>query len=152
MSPAPGTRFNLPQTQISFLGASRRALKGLSVTGSLSGLHAGRIEEDSDGQGASFLPASPFLAGETVRVVLDRRVVGAAGGRFSFAIATPALLGDISAARYGFSPVPPPDSVQSFRSRPDLAPDAVTVTTTREPPFDGDIFVAPQAGPAQSAR
>ena len=96
MSPAPGSVFNEPDTQISFLGASASDLRGLTVTGSLSGLHAGWIEADSDGQGASFLPSVPFLAGETVSVRSHVPMFGAPSGQFSFSIGTPpAFFGDV---------------------------------------------------------
>lgn len=152
VSPAPGSAFNEPDTQISFLGASAQDLRGITVTGSLSGLHSGRIEADSDGQGASFLPARPFLAGETVSVATHAPLVGARSGKFSFSVGTPGVIRDASAGQLLQLAlrVPGPDSVQSFRSRPDLSPAAVTVTIDRAPLRDGDIFVAPELGPVQS--
>ena len=147
VSPAPGTQFNEPGTQISFRGVSPRSLRGLTVTGSLSGPHAGRIEADSDGHGASFLPAAPFLAGETVSVRMRLPVVGAPSGSFSFTIGTPGLMVD---ARMRTDVPPPLAGVQVFHTRRDLSPTAITVTADREPRRDGDIFVAPQSAAVQS--
>src|SRR3954469_19538131 len=66
LSPLPGSRDASPQTQISFLGVPARDLAVLSVTGSRSGAHPGRLAAFSQDDGASFLPARPFLEGERV--------------------------------------------------------------------------------------
>ncbi len=68
ISPLPGTRDASPQTQISFLGVPASELSVQSVTGSRSGAHSGRLKAYSQGNGASFLPARPFLPGERVTV------------------------------------------------------------------------------------
>src|SRR6185437_6091396 len=59
-SPAPGTDTANPRTQISFLGAADGDIHGLSVVGSASGHHEGRLAAYSQGDGASFVPAKPF--------------------------------------------------------------------------------------------
>jgi hypothetical protein len=118
------------------------------VVGSRSGVHAGRLEADSDGVGASFLPTKPFEVGETVTVSVGRSLLGAARrGRFSFAIADVAPL----IARSPIGGIPPvgPDGVMRFRSRSDLLPASVIVTEDAAPASDGDIFLAPQNGPIQ---
>ena len=60
------------------------------VTGSSSGLHTGRIVGDSDGQGGSFEPSTPFKPGERVTVRTSLNVVGGLGGAYGFNVAVPA--------------------------------------------------------------
>jgi hypothetical protein len=144
--PIPGSRFNLPATQITFRGVAPGAIGPIAVSGSKTGAHSGTLEEDSDNQGASFIPVRPFAPGETVTVVTGLRVIRETAGRFRFRIAHPA-------------PQPPPaalprvpagrNGVQHFRSRPDLLPPSIRVTQNAAPASDGDIFLAPQFGPAQ---
>ena len=47
-------------------------LRGISVVGSRTGAHAGRLEAYSQGDGASFVPARPFAEGERVTVRAQR--------------------------------------------------------------------------------
>src|SRR4051794_19063781 len=54
-SPAPDSGTANPHTQVSFLGASGSEIQGLSVVGSASGRHEGRLAGYSQGDGASFL-------------------------------------------------------------------------------------------------
>ncbi len=144
--PAPGTRFNLPGTQIAFRGIPVSEIGPLQVTGSKTGVHTGHLAGDSDGDGGSFLPDSPFAAGETVTVVTDLDLVRASSGTFSFQIAHPA-----PPVPYSRLPLVLAGSngVQHFQSRPDLQPAALTVTKDSAPSSNGDIFVAPQFGPTQ---
>src|SRR5881227_472334 len=58
--PIPGDRVAAPQTQIAFRGAAASMLGGIRVVGSRSGVHVGRLETDSDGEGASFIPSIAF--------------------------------------------------------------------------------------------
>jgi hypothetical protein len=145
ISPLPGTPDANPVTQISFLGVPVRELRDISVTGSSSGAHAGRLEAYSTGTGASFLPDSPFDPGEQVTV---RAHAGGRAVSSSFTVGSPVTL-----------PVPGPNPVRanppdamSFHSLPSLKPPAVAVTTPAADPALGDIFVAPnlpigQTGP-----
>ncbi len=144
--PSPGTRYDLPRTQISFRGVSGGTIGAIRVAGSASGAHSGRLVMHSDGDGASFVPDKPFAAGETVTVSTHLNVIGGTAGTFRFGIAHSWGL-----LPYGKFPVAPAGSngVQRFHSRPDLEPAALTVTTNRAPASDGDIFLAPQFGPAQ---
>lgn len=144
--PSPGTQYNTPREQIAFRGISPSAIGAFTVTGSVTGLHTGHIEADSDGRGGSFLPDKPFAQGETVKVATSLNVVGATNGTFSFGIAHSTGL-----IPYGKLPVVPAgaDGVQHFRSRPDLQPPSVQVTKDSAPASDGDIFLSPQFGPAQ---
>ncbi len=61
VSPLPGTADASPATQISFLGAAGTQVSDVSVVGSRSGAHTGRLQAYSTGTGESFLPAHPFL-------------------------------------------------------------------------------------------
>ena len=144
--PIPGSRYNRPRTQITFRGIPATQLGSVSVVGSQTGVHTGEIETDSDGRGASFVPDTPFAAGETVTVTTRLSVLGSSSGTFSFEIAHPwGLLpyGKLPLVRAG------DNGIQHFRSRPDLQPAAVTVTHNAAPATEGDIFVAPQFGPDQ---
>lgn len=87
--PSPGDRYEQRETQISFRGIPAGEIGPLMVIGSRSGVHDGRIEADSDGDGGSFLPNRRFDAGETVTVTTDLNVVGGTNGRFRFAIDHP---------------------------------------------------------------
>jgi hypothetical protein len=144
--PIPGSRVALPATQIVFRGIPAASIGNVQVAGSRSGAHAGTIEADSDGQGGSFVPAKGFSPGETVTVRTGLDVLGAANGLFQFTIARPAgaippaPLPRVSSGRHG---------VQHFQSRPDLLPPSISVAKRSAPTALGDIFVAPQFGPAQ---
>ena len=136
----------MPGTQISFRGTAASKVGDVKVVGSRSGEHEGRIEADSDGHGASFLPVQPFVPGETVTVTTHRKVLGVGHGSFHFRIESPAKQigpGKLSLAK------DVPGGTQRFRSRPDLTPTSVAVATDSAPQTDGDIFVAPQNGPTQ---
>jgi hypothetical protein len=147
--PIPGGRLAAPSTQITFRGLPASQLGAISVTGSKSGTHTGRIVGDSDGDGASFLPSHAFTAGETVTVHTGLNIVGGSGGSYSFTIATPA--GAIPLA--GVRPAPRVrNDISRFVSRPDLVPTALTVTkkASSSVAAGGDLFVAPQYGPVQN--
>jgi arylsulfotransferase ASST len=147
--PIPGGRVAAPSTQLTFRGVPAGQLGAISVTGSKSGTHTGRIVADSDGGGGSFIPSQPFKAGETVTVRTGLTIVGAPAGAYSFTVATPA--GGIPLA--GVRPAPRVrNDINRFVSRPDLVPTAVTVTKKASPSVaaGGDLFVAPQYGPIQN--
>jgi hypothetical protein len=145
--PSPGTKYNLPRTQITFRGIAPDDIGAVTVVGSATGAHAGRIAADSDNKGGSFLPAKPFQAGETVTVTSALNIVGGRSGKFSFAIAHPSR---------PIQPMPLPvvpagsNGLQHFRSRPDLLPPSVTISKNSAPASEGDTFVAPQFGPTQN--
>jgi hypothetical protein len=147
--PIPGGRVAAPSTQITFRGVPASRLGAISVTGSKSGTHTGRVVADSDGDGGSFLPSQPFKAGETVTVSTGLTIVGATAGAYSFTIVNPA--GAIPLA--GVRPAPRVrNDISRFASRPDLVPTAVTVTKKASPSVaaGGDLFIAPQYGPVQN--
>jgi Arylsulfotransferase (ASST) len=161
VSPLPGSRDSTPDTQISFLGVPAAKLSAVSVSGSRTGPHAGSLEPYSQGDGASFVPSRPFAAGETVTVralLHSGRSTRPLLDRFGIANEDP-----LSSTPEPLHPGSPGE-VQSFRSRPDLSPPELTVTTglpaaTPDPPgatpgplaaTPGDIFAAPYDGPGQS--
>lgn len=145
--PVPGSRVASPRTQIVFRGAPIRALGHVTVTGSRSGAHGGRLEGDSDQDGGSFLPSRPFTPGETVTVRTSLTVPGHAGRSFRFHVATPAR-------RIQPQAFPPPPRVAGdvarFRSRPDLEPPTTRVVARSGPSGSDDIFVANQLGPIRN--
>jgi hypothetical protein len=147
VSPLPGSRDASPLTQISLLGVPASELSKVSVRGSRSGPHSGRLESYSQGDGASFEPSRQFRPGEhvTVRATLTN------GGRtiplaYSFDVAVPDTFGEA-----GGSSTPPsePRDYQSFRSRPDLRPPTITVTAHSPAASSGDLLLAPYSGPGQ---
>jgi hypothetical protein len=148
VSPLPGTPDAMPSTQISFLGAPASELHDISVSGSRSGHHAGRLESYTSAPGGSFLPARPFQAGERVTV---SAVVGSGetGERISttFEIAHPYALPRERPRRV---PAGGPADVQRFHSIPGLHPAAVHISAPAAAPALGDIFIAPNAGPGQA--
>ncbi|MFL5822489.1 MAG: arylsulfotransferase family protein [Solirubrobacteraceae bacterium] len=144
--PIPGGQVASPETQISFRGIP---VTPLSVVGSESGPHSGRVMRHSDGHGSSFLPKVAFTPGEvvTVRTPSTVNVAESKNGVFDFKVATPAS--QATCVKY---PVAPRirGSVWRFHSRPDLDPAAVKVVTTSKRMAPGDIFVGPGNGPVQT--
>ena len=139
--PVPESHFAAPATQITFRGVFVGQLGTITVTGSLSGGHPGALEGDSDGNGASFVPTTPFSPGEVVTVSTGLNIEGSHTGAYQFQVAT--LAGPVP-----FEHRPAARRVRgdvwTFHSRPDLVPAAVTITRRGGA---GDIFVAPQIGP-----
>ncbi len=145
--PIPGDRVATPQTQIAFRGIAASRLGRIRVVGSRSGQHAGKLEADSDGGGASFIPTRRFSPGETVSVKTSLHVLGAAGGTFRFVVARPAGMVPFGAAVHVGRV---PGDVWSFQSRPDLAPAAVRLLQQSGAGGTDDIFLTPQFGPVQN--
>ena len=147
VSPAPETRDASSASQISLLGAPAGALMSVTVRGSRTGAHSGRLLSYSQGDGASFVPSAPFAAGERVAVRVQLR--GAAGIQqlaWSFTVAVRDTAGVAGGSGY---PLPHPRYYQHFLSRPDLQPPTVTVTTRSPSATPGDLFLAPYSGPGQ---
>jgi Arylsulfotransferase (ASST) len=150
ISPLNGTPDASPRTQISFLGVAPGQLTDVSVVGSRSGAHAGRLQAYASEPGMSFLPARPFLAGESVTV---GALVGPPERRRrvqdSFTVAQPAPYIPHFGPPGRPPPPPPPGAVQSFASEPGLQPPSVQVQTDSPQATPGDVFLAPAAGPGQ---
>ena len=149
--PLPGTQTAGTGTQISLRGASIRRLGRITVTGSKSGRHSGRMRAHSDGQGASFVLKRRLSQGERVTVRTDLPIRGTRNGDYTFQTARMPkrvtlqnlILENINAKR-----------TRSFRSRPDLAPPFLTVNLHRPGTAPGYLFQSPkskkdqkQAGP-----
>jgi hypothetical protein len=147
VSPAPGSRDATPATQLSFVGVPARELVVRSVVGSVSGRHPGRLAPYSQGDGASFLPAKPFAAGERVTVHAVLRASGSAQPLLdSFYVAyADAIDSTPEAVHPGGA-----SEEQSFHSRPDLHPPLVTVSGSSPAAAPGDVFIAPYSGPGQA--
>jgi len=147
VSPAPQSRDASAATQISLLGVPASRLQSVSVSGSRSGAHPGRLLAYSQGDGASFLPSRPFVPGELVSVRgIHAGATGPVPFAWSFTIAVPDRAG---APGGSAQPRPRPSDYQSFHSRPDLKPPKVTVTTHLPAATAGDLFIAPYSGPGQ---
>src|SRR5262249_52583109 len=147
ISPLPGTPTAMPQTQISFLGASARSLRRISVVGSSSGRHTGRLRSYTSTIGASFLPRKPFTPGERVNVTAHIRGpkrVRTLSTHFTVARPVPPPSGSFPTA-----PGTPAD-VQSFQSEPALHPPRVTIHQPAGPSSaPGYLFAGPFFGPGQ---
>ena len=144
--PTAGSHWASSVTQISFRGAPANKLSGVTVVGTRTGGHAGRLVADSDGHGASFIPTHRFDVGETVTVRAPVALVGARNGAVQFTVAvTPPP--PVKPTNYHYL-VPRGKNVQSFESRPDLGPPAIS-TLHRGTAAPGDIFIAPDLGHAQ---
>jgi hypothetical protein len=142
-SPAPGSGTASPHTQISFLGASPGTIGDVSVVGSASGHHSGRVAPFSQGDGASFLPAQPFRSGERVTVTAT---VASRPVSFSFTVDTPYPTAHIP--QFPAAPATPADT-HSFITMPGVKPPVMTVTTPDRDPAAGDVFLTNGPGPGQ---
>ncbi|HVA22033.1 MAG TPA: arylsulfotransferase family protein [Candidatus Micrarchaeia archaeon] len=147
--PSQGTPTASPTTQVSFRGLPFRRLASapIQVTGSVSGVHTGRLVADSDGEGGSFFPSRAFAAGETVTVRTDFRLCGGRGDTVRFGIAEPA-----PALTLPSFPAPKPAPASDFRhyrSRPDLVPPTMVVTRDAAPSA-GDILLTPSSLPGEA--
>lgn len=147
VSPLSGSRDATPETQISFLGVPARALTHLSVTGSASGVHAGRLLDYSQDDGASFVPARPFVEGE--RVVVRAEVGSGSSAQPLLDVFAIAEEDRITTTPEAIHPGLRSE-VEGFRSRPDLRPPALTVTASSPAVAPGDEFLAPYTGPGQA--
>jgi Arylsulfotransferase (ASST) len=147
ISPLPGTPTAPPQTQISFLGAGSKSLSAVSVVGSSSGRHRGRLRPYASATGASFVPSTPFTPGEQVSVSA-RWHVGKRTKRLTstFTVAQP---GAISLVEFT-APTGKPTDIQNFISEPALHPPAITVTRAASgASAPGYLFSSPFFGPGQ---
>jgi len=147
VSPAPGTGTANPHTQISFLGVPVAQIRDVSVVGTRSGRHPGALHPYSQGDGASFVPNTPFATGEQVTV---RAVIAASGGAkpvaFGFRVDTPyptAAVGE-----YPNHPAAAAD-YQSFDTLPGVQAPILTVTGPDRDPAAGDVFTSNGPGPGR---
>jgi hypothetical protein len=147
VTPLPDSYDALPRTQISLLGAPPGALTKLTVKGSISGKHDGRLRAYSQGDGASFVPDAPFLSGETVTVTGLVAVDGHPQPfAYHFVVAAPDVLPHPTSSHVSKDP----GEKMHFHSRPGLEPPGVVVSHTSSTSSPGDIFTAPYNGPGQA--
>jgi hypothetical protein len=112
----------------------------VQVTGSVSGPHAGKLEAYSTGDGASFVPVRPFVAGETVTVRTRLDVAGAPGGSWRFVVAHDIPITSAPSQPASRTDVP---GVLHPASAPALAAPIVTVQRD-DAPTGGDFLLAPK--------
>jgi arylsulfotransferase ASST len=167
VSPAPGDPFATPQTTISFREADPAALGPVRVTGSRSGVHAGRLVADPDGY-TIWKPRVAFRSGERVTVHTAVAITGAGGDSFSFTVArvaphasrflapesgtgpkaasggsaTPAGSPSLSAWPHAAGTCRP--QLPSFRSEPGLTPPGACVNLAATGTAPGYLFVTPR--------
>ncbi len=145
--PSPDTKTASPTTQISFRNVASGVIEGagVTVTGSRSGTHAGRWVADSDHRGASFYPAQPFQAGETVSVTGPLRICGAGADSYHFQVARqPGPLATAPAA--SATPTPALDQpTVTYASQPGVQVPILKIKKASS--LGGDyIFEAPKGG------
>jgi hypothetical protein len=151
VSPLPDSLDSSPYTQISLLGVPAPHLHDLSVSGSLSGKHTGHLEPYSQGDGASFVPTTPFEPGETVTVA-GKFTAGSSEQPFTFhfTVSHPDhITREDPSSQTPARPEGSSSDYQTFHSRPELNPPAVDVTAANPGMSPGDIFTAPYTGPGQ---
>jgi hypothetical protein len=145
VSPLPDSLDATPHTQISLLGVPRSRLAQISVSGSATGGHSGRVDAYSQGDGASFVPSSPFQPGETVTVrgkLLQRGRWQPFAFHFTVSVSDP-----IPWEPPGKEPAGTAAEVQHYHSAPTLDPPTIQVTTGSGLSPAGDVFTAPYSGP-----
>jgi hypothetical protein len=143
VSPEPGTVTANPDTQISFLGVPATEIHGVSVVGQRSGSHAGRIRGYSQGDGASFVPDTPFDAGEQVAV---RAAIGSKQVAYRFRVDAPYPTANTPEFP---NPAAAAADYQSFYTLPGVQAPILTVTVPDRDPAAGDILTTNGPGPGQ---
>jgi hypothetical protein len=145
VSPLPDSYDASARTQISMLGAPASAISNVSTKGSETGAHRGRLRAYSQGDGASFVPSTPFLAGETVTVRGKVRS-GARTRPFSYRFVV-ATQDPLPYAKPNIPSGQDYNEKMHFRSAPTLEAPATEVTARSPASAAGDVFAAPYNGP-----
>ena len=147
LSPLNGTPDASPSTQISFLGVNAGEIARVSVVGSRSGSHGGKLRSYASAVGASFVPGRAFTGGERVRA---SAVVGRPGhGRRVSTTFTVARSVSNRALASSASLPAKPGTNQSFVSEPTLQPPTVQITVRSPAASSGDIFLTAESGRGQ---
>ena len=140
--PFPGTPDAAPATNIDFPAVSLGQVRSVTVVGSRTGLHAGRLSAQPAGHGTAFSPDRPFAPGERVSVTATfssataGNASGAPGAKqlsFSFSVARPASYASSDAPTAGAHSTPPDGRRKARRFRPR------TRTFVTEPSFKAPI-------------
>ena len=162
VQPFPGTPDVSPQADIGFPALAPRQIEKLTVTGSRSGPHRGRLSPLPGGHGVSFEPLHAFTEGE--RVFVRATLTSPAGGTapdtpratdlsFAFTVAVPPSRRRHTAPRASLRSrhrrKRARDSrlnarTQRFHSEPWLRPPLVRVSGKDPDPGEGDIFADAQ--------
>ncbi len=137
--PRHGTRTASPATEISFRGVTADALGVVDIVGSQSGGHSGLLMPHADGNGVSYVPDAPFMAGERVTVQAGVPLRANPGGSVTFNVAVPGIPIKKDASREVDQPESPP---QEFRTRLDLLPPELTISTLADGTAPGHTFLA----------
>ncbi len=147
VSPEPGTDTASPDTQISVLGTNVANIRQVSVSGSESGRHGGRLYGYSQGDGASFVPDKPFDPGERVLV---RAVIGAgeAGRPIAFGFRVDHPYPTANAPEFP-NPLAAPADYQSFDTLPGVQAPILDVTVADRDPAAGDVLTTNGPGPGR---
>ncbi len=140
--PPAGTWTASPGTEISFRGIVAEDLGPVYVTGSIRGGLSGVMAPHGDGNGVSFLPDAPFVPGEMVRVEAK-----GLPGSHTFGVARPVPWWQAMDARETGEPY---DAPHSYRSRPDLRPPVIDVTTPPAETAPGYVFVGAKVTDGQN--
>jgi Arylsulfotransferase (ASST) len=148
VAPLPGSYDASFHTQISMVGAPANAIHSVRVSGSQSGSHSGRLRGYSQGDGASFVPSSPFSQGETV-TVRGALLAGGHTQRFAYHFVVAHEDNEIYSAssassRRDFK------EMQHFHSAPSLLAPVLVVSAHAPQATQADIFATPYAGPGPS--
>jgi hypothetical protein len=163
VSPLRGTPDASAGSQISFLGAPAADISQVSVRGTRTGTHAGKLEPYSTGNGASFVPTRRFSQGEQVTVTAVETVHGvhrAIGTDFTIGVlyyplpaggtgATGATGATGVAGKTGATGAIGSTGAASFVSEPTIRPPLISVTTPAANPTLGDVFMTPADGGVQ---
>jgi hypothetical protein len=147
VSPLPDSLDATYDTQISLLGYPIGELSSISVSGSRSGGHSGRLEAYSQGDGASWVPSKPFYAGETV-LVHGRLSLSGKSYPFAFHFTT-AVADPLGHPASSPKPAGKPDELFAFHTQPSFHVPIVTVDSASPSQAPGDLFMAPYSGPGQ---
>jgi hypothetical protein len=147
VSPEPGTDTANPHTQISFLGTSVANIREVSVVGSRSGYHRGRVHGYYQSDGGSFVLERPLDAGEHVTV---RAVIAGNGAarrvEFGFRVDTPYPTAGVADFP---NPTAAPADYQSFDTMPGVQAPVLSVTVPDRDPAAGDVLTTNGPGPGQ---
>jgi Arylsulfotransferase (ASST) len=168
VTPAPGTDTANPYTQISFLHVAPAQIHNVSVVGEHSGDHSGQLHAYSQGDGASYVPDTPFDAGERVTVSAtigaegagrpattgagtsgtSQSVASANGKRVSFDFRIDTPYSTKNAPSFP-NPQATAADYQSFDTMPGVQVPVLNVTVSDRDPAAGDILTTNGPGPGQ---
>jgi hypothetical protein len=151
--PFPGTPDAAPTTEVIFSALAPAQIRSVQVIGSRSGRHPGRLSRLPAGAGTAFVPETPFLPGERVRVHASLASPsagtamgepGSTGLRFGFTVGRTADLGRRTMTRSRAVAGRDGDAYPTltFHSLPNLHPPAYTATGNSDQ-SSGDIFLTP---------